>query len=325
MATNISFFENAVVNSEPVLIHVLNYLTAKESHRFSFANRSIHDAVLENYFSEHAASNGNNGSHYRAMGDEIIWQRRTADGIEFINMVFRNSIVGWKYCGDFSESDGPTGEIDALEFSEVGAVVRLDRSVDLGLEWTICTWTLFRDGQPYRNGFAQPEGWIEGEHALVCSSGDNSQVFYSEGRGNWLGCFCEDTKEEGYEENLHHGPGAFFSSQYSFQNISDGWHHVAAVGSKWRLGMDWNAKAENGNGSTRYYVDGTLTGAIPFNLTTEIQFIGNVAGYDFEEEERTQPWGKVADFRMFRRALSSEEIKFIMIRPVQTTDILFNT
>ena len=81
--------------------------------------------------------------------------------------------------------------------------------------------------------------------------------------------------------------------------------------------MGWTAEASNGNGSIRYYVDGELVGSTPFNLIEPVQYIGNVSG-DGDVDDQTQPWGKIADFRMYRRALTPEQMKSIMIQPVST-------
>ena len=79
--------------------------------------------------------------------------------------------------------------------------------------------------------------------------------------------------------------------------------------------MGWTAEAANGNGSARYYVDGELVGSIPFNLQESVQYIGNVSG-EGDPEDRTQPWGQMADFRIYHRALTPRELRFIMVKPI---------
>ena len=73
----------------------------------------------------------------------------------------------------------------------------------------------------------------------------------------------------------------------------------------------------NGNGSTLFYNDGELVGSTQFNLLEPVQYIGNVSG-DEVPEDLTQPWGIVADFRMYRCALTPEQMKSIRIQPVST-------
>ena len=90
---------------------------------------------------------------------------------------------------------------------------------------------------------------------------------------------------------------------------------------RWRLGMGWTADETNGNGSTRFYVDGEMVGSIPFNPQGPVQYIGNVSGYGIARD-RTQPWGRIADFRIYRRALTLQELKFIMVNPVETTGLM---
>ena len=78
--------------------------------------------------------------------------------------------------------------------------------------------------------------------------------------------------------------------------------------------MGDNVPPENGNGSIRYYVDGQLVGSVPFNLLALVHFIGTVS----DDGEYTQPWGVVSDFRMYRRALSPDHLRLIMVTPLTT-------
>lgn len=200
----------------------------------------------------------------------------------------------------------------------MGMAIRLSRPISLGTEWTICVWTLIVNGERLREEFVQPTGWVPGEHALVGSAGDDQDVFYAAGRGNWLGCNCQDLRGAEYEEKLcmldpNFGFG-FFSARCSFQNLVDGWYFIAAVGLRLRFGMGGTADTSNGNGSPRFYIDGELVGSTPFNLIEPVQYNGNVSG-DEVPEDQTQPWGIDADFRMHRRALTPEQMNHpIMIQ-----------
>lgn len=305
---------------DETLVRILAFLNLGESMRWSGTCRAFREAVPAHL--DQALALIRSTGYYPALGDEVVWQRLCCDdsddsgkSIDFTSLVSEVHVDGWIAEHSPSTCQGPTQRQDALDISQLGMVVKLPEPLVLGLEWTVCVWTLFSDGRPHREGFVQPEEWIEGEHALTGSPNDDQHVFYSEGRGGWLGCYCDDIDETEYEENLYildpdYGPG-FFSSQYSFRNISDGWHFIAAVGSRWRLGMGWTAESSNGNGCTRYYVDGELVGSIPFNLQEPVQYIGNVSGDD-SLEDRTQPWGRIADFRIYRRALKPRELEYIM-------------
>ena len=327
-------FEYACINVQTVFVNMLPYLTLRDSFRLAAANKEINYQVNDFFFK----SNIWKRKHiYPAIGDEVIWQRAincstrkksesTKSYIIFESLV-NEDIAGWRSCGNIMECIGPTGIKDALEISRIGQVVRLPRPIQIGYEWTICAWTFFYNGLPHRPGFEQSEDWIKGEHALVSSSRDDQHVFYSEGRGCWLGCFDEQVVvnfDLQYSENLD--VDGFFSSAFSFKHISNGWHHIAAVGSKWRLGMGWNAQPCNGNGSTRYYMDGEHVGSVPYNLTTGVQYIGNVSGSHVdnnysEEGIPTQPWGIIADFRIYRRGLSEKEIKLLLVQPSQNNNV----
>ena len=104
----------------------------------------------------------------------------------------------------------------ALQTSLMGQALEIAPPLERSSEWTVCCWSLFEGGSITRPGFEQPVGWRRGEHALFCSSGDDQPVFYSEDRGPLLGSYIE-----GY---------GFAPSAYSFEDLTDGWHHVAAAG-----------------------------------------------------------------------------------------------
>jgi len=319
-------FEDVLLTTGPAIRRVWEYLTVKDVTLFSLTNRCLR-VVVGDFVQK--ASGGSRTTHI-AMGDEVVWQRRTPDGeVNFRSFVSPDVTGGFSLVGNPPVCEGPTGEMDSLDVSLEGQAVVLPQDVSLGMEWTICAWSIFRDGAPLRRGFVQPEGWLEGENALVSSvpngdDGEDQHVFYSEARGNWLGCFREELvgeDREGVEYKEWLDVSGFFSSHYSFRysNISDGWHHVAAVGSNWRLGMGDKVPAENGNGSIRYYVDGQLVGSVPYNLLAPVRIIGNVSEYG----EYTQPWGVVSDFRMFRRALSPEHLRLIMVTPATTDEFKY--
>ena len=121
----------------------------------------------------------------------------------------------------------------------------------------------------------------------MCAQEDSQHIFYSVDRDENLGTYWED----GYEHPL--ADDAFFKAGFSFQDVPDGWHHVAAV-----------AEGER----TCFYLDAEPVGTIGFALHEDIAFIGNVA----PAAGGTQPWGLMADFRLFERALSHRELQLVM-------------
>lgn len=68
--------------------------------------------------------------------------------------------------------------------------------------------------------------------------------------------------------------------------LAAGWHHVAAVGS---------------GSATTYYIDGVSVGSANFKSSNNIATIGNYSGGG-------QQFGTVDDFRVYSRALASDEI-----------------
>ena len=134
----------------------------------------------------------------------------------------------------------------------------------------------------------------EGEHCMFArnTADDDQPVFYSEQRGYRLGAWALGSTHPDAVQG-------FVASQIDFRDVSDGWHHVAVVGTGSR---------------TRYSVDDAcayISVAGPHTIRT----VGNVGSI----EDYTQPWGLVADLRIFRdRALGRQELKAIR-RGVEAT------
>ncbi|MFQ5406680.1 MAG: LamG domain-containing protein, partial [Candidatus Micrarchaeia archaeon] len=69
--------------------------------------------------------------------------------------------------------------------------------------------------------------------------------------------------------------------------LSDGWHHLAAVGQ---------------GGQTMFYLNGELMGTAGVQSTSNIAYIGNVGG-------GTEPFGTIDEVKIYSRALTVDEIK----------------
>jgi len=242
-----------------------------------------------------------NPPYAKPFGDEVVIQRLTKYNIEWNFLEDgesnKNANNGVTVLGSPRTVLGPTGRMDALEVSRVGQAIRLENPITLGDEWTISTFTFIHDGSPLRTGFKHPEGYREGEHALVGSVHDDQQIFYSEQRGGYIGCFLSSDEDIDAISDRYYT--AFFPSFAGFNRAAEGWHHLAAVGS---------TSPHNNCGWTTYYLDGRAVGTVSYNLKTPIAYIGNAS----EECDLTQPWGLIADFRVFARALPETELSLIV-------------
>lgn len=279
--------------AEPARAHLFSFLNWRDLFILARTCRSFRETVKVVQ---------KNPPHAKPFGDEVVMQRLARDKIE------------WNFLKDGKSNNntnnrvtmlgsprvilGPTGMMDALEVSRVGQAIRLENPITLGDEWTISAWTFIKDGSPLRTGFEQPEDYREGEHALVGSIHDDQQIFYSEDRGSFIGCFFTSEEEDMIAMSDRYYTG-FFPSFAGFDRLADGWHHLAAVAS---------SSPHNAFGWTTYYLDGQASGTISYNLKTPVAYIGNVS----ESCDLTQPWGLIADFRVFARALSETQLSLIV-------------
>lgn len=81
----------------------------------------------------------------------------------------------------------------------------------------------------------------------------------------------------------------FRTSGFNMATLSNGWHHIAAVGS---------------GGIQLMYIDGVLVGQTDTQSTSDIKAIGNYQG-------GSQNWGTFDDVRIYTRALSAAEVASI--------------
>ena len=189
---------------------------------------------------------------------------------------------------------GPSAAVRAISISQIGDALNFNNPLTVNDDWTACWWTLFIGGKPCRPGFVQPPMYREGEHCMFAKNAadDDQPVFYSEQRGYRLGAWALGS-------NHPDAVQGFVASEIDFRDVSDGWHHVAVVGA---------------GGRTTYSVDDACA-HISVGGPHTIRTVGNVGSI----EDYTQPWGLVADLRIFRdRALGRQELKAIR-RGVEAT------
>lgn len=94
--------------------------------------------------------------------------------------------------------------------------------------------------------------------------------------GNQLGTYVNDR---------------FYESGYSLDQLSSGWHHLTAVG-----------KGTGTEATTTFYLDGKKVATASAKSISDIYAIANSSG-------GTQPFGKVAEVRIWQVALNEEEIE----------------
>lgn len=166
---------------------------------------------------------------------------------------------------NMEDADWSTTDLPPTDFHNVSSITTnasdeyILANLDIGSTWSVATWfkwplestgswnTLLRDN-------------TSGHHQTIVRRSDNL-----------LG---------GYYS------GAFRSSGYDMDSLSDGWHHLTVVGS---------------GSNSEFYIDGVSVGTIAYKSTTEIYAIGNWQG-------GSQQWGQFDDFRLYSKALSQAEI-----------------
>lgn len=149
----------------------------------------------------------------------------------------------------------------ALTFSTADQGIILKNSISLASgTWSISGW------------FEMPLPNNAQRYATLTRGTNDSQVLVQE-TTNLLGTY-DNTNGTG-----------FHSSGFNVSSLSNGWHHVVAVGQ---------------GGATTFYVDGTNVGSANFESTNNVYYLGNPGG--------GQPIGTADDIRVYNRALSSADI-----------------
>lgn len=83
----------------------------------------------------------------------------------------------------------------------------------------------------------------------------------------------------------------FWSSGYSLSNLSKGLYHLVAIG-------------DNSKKITRFYINNELVETSNFKSNSGITFLGNFIN---NSQSKQQPWGFLADLRIYNKQLNSEE------------------
>jgi len=155
-----------------------------------------------------------------------------------------------------------TGKICRCASTDTGsAYVLLDPVLDIGNKWTIAAWF-------YWPLASTGSGW------WTLTRGTNDHQILVQRGSNLLGTY--DNK---------HGTG-WHSSGFNMSSLSDGWHHIAAVGH---------------NSQTDFYIDATLKGTADYKSNTDIKTLGNYIGGN-------QNWGKFDELKVWNKALTEDEI-----------------
>jgi hypothetical protein len=154
-------------------------------------------------------------------------------------------------------SDVSRGQV--LDLSGNDDRVEVGNPVDLGGEWTIGGWFNGLD----KNGWRTLTRGLDGDHQILVSP----------------------SGELGSYDNVHNTK--FHGSGFDMKSLSDGWHHVAAVGS---------------GGTTTFYVDGAAVGSIAFQSTSDVFSLGNYQGGGQRFADQ------IDDVRIYNRVLSAAEV-----------------
>ncbi len=128
-------------------------------------------------------------------------------------------------------------------------------------DYTIETW------------FEYPLPSTTGWNTLIRGSGGDHQVIVQ-----------RSTMELGFYS--HTAPSGFHSSGFKMNTLSNGWHHLVAVGS---------------GSTTAYYIDGEYKGLVNKKSTTDVYSIGNYQGGN-------QQFGNIDEVRIYKRALNATEV-----------------
>ncbi|MFA5343012.1 MAG: Ig-like domain-containing protein [Kiritimatiellia bacterium] len=165
------------------------------------------------------------------------------------------------------------GKIDgALQFTNAGDRVTISYPVSLGENWTISSWftTPLPDTATYHT-LTRGQSF---DHQIITDAGLNLGVYITSPWSGFRGC------------------------GYNLGGLSNGWHHVAAVGS---------------GTTTTFYVDGVWVGVSDRKSTTDVYAVGNYqsGGQRFAE--------KLDDVRIYKRALTAAEVLAIVPRLPEIT------
>lgn len=161
---------------------------------------------------------------------------------------------------DVTTGTDAIGDGQSLSFNNTNGngYLQLQTQYPSGNAWTIETWFKY----PFADGCS--DGWCS-----LVRGGDNNYHFVIVQAGS-------------FEIGVH--SGGFYSSGYSLSNLTNGWHHLAAVGS---------------SGTTTFYIDGNAVGASAQQGVGTINTIGGEGAYSF---------GEFDEFAIYNTALSASRV-----------------
>jgi len=127
--------------------------------------------------------------------------------------------------------------------ASIGDYVTLATAYPLTASWTIEAWFKWPISQVITS---------QQKHTLISSlSTQNDDQIIIENQTKFLG--------------TSDGNAYYYVPNYNLKNLTNGWHHVAAVGT----GGSGTA------GTTTFYIDGNLAGSVGYKSTESIKYIGN--------------------------------------------------
>jgi hypothetical protein len=133
---------------------------------------------------------------------------------------------------------GPTGEADAILFTENADWLQLGTGVDTDASWTVDCY--------FKTPIPQSSNW----HTLTRGAGGDHQVIIAQDQtslGSWSGG----------------GDGAFTDTGFDITSLADGWHRLTVVA---------------GEGTVTFYADGAAVGSHSVVSQTDFFAIGNWQG-----------------------------------------------
>jgi hypothetical protein len=149
----------------------------------------------------------------------------------------------------------------ALRLADGDDKILVSPAVALQTNWALCAW--FKAPLPNTGTWHTMFRAQNGDHQIIADSSLNLGMYDNASGGGFRGC------------------------GYSLGGLSNGWHHVAAVGS---------------GSTTAFYVDGASVGTSDRKSSTDVYAVGNYQGDSQRFAE------KIDDVRIYNRALSSAEI-----------------
>ena len=150
--------------------------------------------------------------------------------------------------------------------------VRTDSNIPMNGAWSVSVW--------FRTPFVTTQRY----HVLGAMSGGGDLLFLDRNANFRWGVYV---------------PGRIVSGNFRFGTLTDGWHHLALVGTD-----------QGSRGETELYIDGNFIERINLQARGNLHYIGT--SYDAADGGSAQGFGTALDeFTVFDYALGSDEIQAI--------------